>query len=77
MKATNNRNLDAETAFDIAVAVLGGSSNFSEQELAYMWERCHADTDLQWLVTKFLASNSDYAPTAKQKVIEKVKEVFA
>ncbi len=70
------RNIDAETAFSMAMKLVEASGqSVSEQVRQSVWDKCHADTTLQTLVSRWVYSSFDYAPKALYKVHTRLMEV--
>lgn len=74
---TSGRNKSAETAYAMALKLLGAEKNTtSNSSLAYVWGVCHDDQELQRLVDVYLYSTPSYAPKALHKVHTKLMELF-
>lgn len=70
------RNRDAETAFEMAMKLMTtNGQSVSEQVRQSVWDKCHADTELQTLVSRYLVSDFSYAPKALYKVHQRLMEV--
>jgi hypothetical protein len=69
------RNKDAETAFAMAIKLLG-ADNQSEDTKSAVWAECHNNKELQRLVSLYVFATPSYAPTALYKVHTKLMEVF-
>jgi len=65
----NVKNLDAETAFEMAMKLV---SNPSEEVRQVVWDKCHKDETIQRAVSLYLYSSSDYAPKALYKLHTKL-----
>lgn len=67
------RNRNAETAFDMAMKLVGGNGQEVSAEVRQsIWDKCHADTELQTLVSRYLVSDFSYAPKALYKVHQRL-----
>jgi len=73
---TAGRNKSAETAYAMAVKLLGATEQTSKSSLAYVWRECHDSQELQKLVDTYLYSTPSYAPKALYKVHTKLMDMF-
>ena len=67
------QNKDAEIAYLMAMKLLG---NVDKDKAIQVWDECHANTQLQKLVSVYTYSTPSYAPKALHKVHTKLMEVF-
>lgn len=72
---TAGRNKDAETAFAMAMKLLG-EDNYTDYTKSAIWAECHKNEELQRLVSVYVYSTPQYAPKALYKIHTKLMEVF-
>jgi len=68
---TAGRNKDAETAYAMAMKLLGATASSDA-----VWDECHSNAELQRLVSVYVYSTPQYAPKALHKIHTKLMEVF-
>ncbi len=68
----NVKNLDAETAFEMAMKLVNEPSAEVRQAI---WDKCHKDESIQRAVSLYLYSNSNYASQALYKLHTKLVEL--
>lgn len=68
---TAGRNKDAETAYAMAMKLLGADASSDD-----VWAECHKNEELQRLVSVYVYSTPQYAPKALHKIHTKLVEVF-
>jgi hypothetical protein len=72
------RNKNAETAFAMAIRLVGGpTQQVSEEVQERLWDKCHADKSLQDAVQLYLYSTPAYQPKALHKLHQKIVEVVS
>lgn len=70
------RNKNAETAFAMAIKLVGGDSQqVSEEVKQAIWDKCHSDRSVQDAVQLYLYSTPEYQPKALYKLHRKIVEV--
>lgn len=72
---TAGRNKDAETAYFMAMRLLG-EENYTDSSKSAIWKECHENKELQRLVSNYVYSSQRYATKALNKVHAKLMEVF-
>lgn len=65
----NVKNLDAETAFEMAMKLVNEPSAEVRQAI---WDKCHKDETIQRAVSLYLYSTSNYASQALYKLHTKL-----
>lgn len=72
------RNKNAETAFAMAMKLVGGDTQqVSEETQQAIWDKCHADKSIQDAVQLYLYSTPAYQPKALYKLHQKIVEVVS
>ena len=72
---TAGRNKDAETAYAMAMKLLG-EQDYTDSSKSAIWKECHENKELQRLVSVYTYSTPSYQPVALYKVHTKLMEVF-
>lgn len=71
------RNRDAETAFQMAMTLAtANGQSVSEGVRQSIWDKCHADTELHTLVSRYLISDFSYAPRALYNLHQRIMEII-
>jgi hypothetical protein len=68
----NTKNLDAETAYAMALKLVDAPQGELAQRI---WDKCHADQSVQKLVSLYLSSSFAYAPKALHKLHGRLVEI--
>lgn len=72
------RNKNAETAFAMAMKLVGGDTQqVSEETQQAIWDKCHADKSIQDAVQLYLYSTPAYQPKALYKLHQKIVEAVS
>lgn len=70
------KNKDAEMAFDMVMKLAGTELAQDEAFQDKVWDKCHADQNIQSLVVRYLVSTSAYAPKALYNLHTRLAEVL-
>ncbi len=74
---TKSRNRNAEMAFEMATRLVTKEQFADKEFLNILWEKCHSDKNVLDAVNLYLASSSDYAPKALNKLNLELERLVA
>lgn len=74
---TKRKNRNASMAFEMAVKLITKEQFADKDYLNELWDKCHSDKDVLNAVNLYLASSSDYAPKALNKLNAELERLVA